>query len=217
MRIFIPSPSSLGDQWKSIGLLLQLAERENNIIQLSGRIGDKDIGAKQREILGVLDARVDLLEISAYPGNTVIPMDSIRISRSLRTKTVWIWSRSTRYVAYQFDGVSSSTAKNIPMIGQERVLSRLTREGYVPRRLGRHITLSEAVTQLSESAFFVGCDSGFSHVAHSVGTPVFLLQHKKPVADWHMGQAYTLCDGADDFIDHRLPAWLTYRKFLGLH
>ncbi len=215
MKIFIPGPSSLGDQWKTLNLLLRFAEIKGERITLSHFSGGNDISKKQQEILAVLDARTDLIEVGPYIGNTPISSRDVQRAELFKTKRTWEWKKKTRYVAVHFDGVSAAKDKNPPLKDKSKILFHLTNLGYQHRKLGRHQSIAEAVDQLAESAFFVGCDSGFSHIAHSVGVPVFLLQYKKPVDLWHGGSSYTLCEGADDFIS-KLKAWLRYRNFLGL-
>lgn len=51
-------------------------------------------------------------------------------------------------------------------------------------------TLSECIAHLAASAFFVGIDSGASHIAHSVGVPTFLYGWAELDAA-HAGKVYT--------------------------
>ena len=58
-------------------------------------------------------------------------------------------------------------------------------------------TLSEIIQILSRSTLFVGIDSGMSHVAHSVGVPVFLKQYPE-LELCHPNKEYVAFDdGAD--------------------
>ena len=67
-------------------------------------------------------------------------------------------------------------------------------------RVGRPWSLKESVDVMLSCDLFFGICSGFSHVAHSLGIPTFLVQYKMPVHLWHGQKQYTLCTGTDDLI-----------------
>jgi hypothetical protein len=61
---------------------------------------------------------------------------------------------------------------------------------------------------------FVGVDSGMSHLCHSVGLPIFLLEYGLPTATVHSGKAHTLCKGYDDFVQ-RFDHFIGYLHDVG--
>jgi hypothetical protein len=59
-----------------------------------------------------------------------------------------------------------------------------------PHPTGAEPSLAQSIEWLAESAFFVGIDSGASHVAHSVGVPSYLRDWPE-LAHAHRGKRYT--------------------------
>ncbi len=210
--IFTPWNSGLGDRWASLQLLLRLAVSKNESVAVS----DAGRGDLHREIVAELNAPVHLLWRTTDPGNTPLDGFNVWATDYFPTRSRWYWRGIHKHVALHFTGNSAAREKNPPEEDQKKISEHLMALGYTVHYLGIHNTIKEAVEILAGAAFFVGCDSGFSHIAHSVGVPIFLLQYKLPVVTCHRGKSYILCEGAGDFIDHKLKTWLNYRKFLGL-
>jgi hypothetical protein len=53
-------------------------------------------------------------------------------------------------------------------------LNFISSNNLIIHSVGEHIGLEESIKKISESKFFLGIDSGMSHVASSVGAPVYL-------------------------------------------
>lgn len=210
--IYRPWNHGLGDRWASLNLLLRKAETERSILYVS----DADRGRLHEEILTALNAPIARLRSVPESGNTSLDGFNVWAAEFYPTITQWVKPGHSAKVAVHFDGVSSAADKNPSSVERAAIIDHLSNLGYEPVFLGPHQTIAEAVDVLATAAFFVGVDSGFSHVAHSVGVPMFLLQYKLPVVTCHRGKPYILCEGARDFIDHKLKTWLNYRKFLGL-
>lgn len=62
------------------------------------------------------------------------------------------------------------------------------------------VSIEENVRRASRTDVFVGIDSGFAHVMHSVGLPVFLVQYGFSVNKWHRDNPYILCNGMSDAV-----------------
>lgn len=92
------------------------------------------------------------------------------------SKYRWHLDKVEKTFCYQFDGISSAETKNPPIALVANIKTVLRTMGYKPIRLGAQMTLPQAAESLSKCAFFVGCDSGFSHIAHSVGCPVYMYE-----------------------------------------
>ncbi len=209
--VYRPWRNGLGDRWASINLLLRRAESTNEIVLV------EDAGRRglHEEILGVLDGPTSLIELVDAKGNVKVTSADVWITDYYPTIRRWRWPGHSVKVAVHFDGVSSATDKNPSAADKESITNHLLDLGYELIFLGPQLSISHVVDILATSAFFVGVDSGFSHVAHSVGVPMFLLQYKMPLVACHRGKSYMLCNGAADLINNRLKTWLNYRKFLG--
>ncbi len=213
-RIFTPWNSGFGDRFATIQLLSHLAAAqyspENRVV-----LSDGGLGPLHRAIVSTLDApiRIDLTD---EPGNTSLDGYDVWATPFFPTQRQWLWNRKYKSFTYQFDGISSPQ-KNPSDRDTHRILDSLINDyRLVAIPVGKHMTVAECVEAMANSAFFIGCDSGMSHLAHSVGLPLFLLEYGLPVVTCHRGKSYIHCQGAGDFLDWKLPAWWHYRKFLGL-
>lgn len=70
-------------------------------------------------------------------------------------------------------------------VEEAQVLQQIKNWGLEPVRLGGHISLGLAAEYLSTCQLFIGVDSGFSHLAHCVGTPVYLYERGIPTYQCH--------------------------------
>ncbi len=209
-RIFTPHNAGFGDRLATIQLLAHLAVHDDRVV-----LSDGGRGALHTEIYNVLDLPRPF-KLTYEPGNTPLDGYDIWATRFFPTVTRWDWRAQHSYAVYQFDGVSSPE-KNPSVQDQELILKALFQK-YNLRSysLGAHKSVAENVRLLADAALFVGCDSGMSHLAHSVGTPLFLLEYGLPVVTCHRNKEYILCAGAGDMLDWKLPTWARYRNFLGI-
>lgn len=178
--------SNLGDHWTSYCLMAFLGKRHKQQYSLGVRNVGEDYTKRLEEIAGLfreqlyspilIDAegqeKVDAWLNWAYPA---IPVDF---------RYRWDSSHIEKTVCYQFDGISSAEDKNPPPALAYAIKVFFKSQGFRLVRLGGHLSLGEAVTYLSRCSLFVGCDSGFSHIAHSVGCPVYMYEGNLPF--WHV-------------------------------
>ena len=211
--IYQPWHNGLGDQWATINLLLKLAEVTGNKVFLSRLSNGQNLGELHDQIIPQLRAPTSLLLSSTEPGNTELDGFNVWATPFYPTRKVWDWKKKHGHYCYQFDGISAPD-KNPSAAEQIKITDQILYQHH-GLRLGKHYTVAQCVEYLAGASFFVGCDSGMSHIAHSVGVPVFLLQYGLPVVTCHRGKSYLLCEGADDF-HAKLTRWLGYRKFLGV-
>ena len=196
----------LGDCWASVNYMLGMSEAIRDSVYLSDHYDHnrkrKEVGSKLKEILPLFssigkvivtgeDSGVDccLSWLDVYP----VPY--------LPTKVRWVTNKS-KTVCYQFDKKSHMSGR-IPKEDEQLVLDTLCEMGFVPVKLGREQTIEEAVALLAACEFFVGLDSGFTHVAHSVGVPVYMIRSERPMVDIqtiYRYKEYILCHTAADCI-----------------
>lgn len=202
--IYTPHNSGLGDAIATINLLARKAS-VSGPVQLARR----DRGALHDELFGVFHpTRI----LTAYgDGDTLLSGFDCWAAPVWPTKTRWTEFQSHPFYTTQFDGISSPeknpSPEDIARIGASVPLPGIS--------LGKHTPIAVAVDLLANSAFFVGCDSGMSHLAHAVGTPTFILEYGLPIVTTHRNKPHIPCAGAGDFIDWKLPTWANYRKFIG--
>ncbi len=196
----------------SVCLMKHMGRARNERLSLSVR------SHKERliEIAGQLeDTQFDPYFIDEEPAIDLKGED-VWASPIYPTKVKWERNPITPYVAYQFDGHSSADLKN-PIPDEKHIVFHHLRErGYAYKVVGGHMSLYQCVCTLAHAALFVGCDSGMSHVAHSVGVPVYLLQYHLPVETCHRGKQYVLCNNAEHFINQARPYLDMLRHIAGL-
>lgn len=212
--IYIPWNTHFGDQWATITLLAHKARREAKAQFLSQWQHDQNLGRMQCEIISALGLGGQV-QISREKGNTPLSGYDVWAAPSLPTWRQWDKHAPHATIAYQFDGHSSPSISN-PSSEDEQILLRwLEQSGFLPVRLGKHLTVDECCRQASEAVAFIGVDSGMSHLCHSVNVPIFLLQFKLPVVTTHRGKPHILADGCEDFMRHKWPTWVDYLRFIG--
>ena len=106
--------------------------------------------------------------------------------------------QQTKKICYQLDGISNANMKQPPNKDLKRLMTFLPDYKFI--RIGKPRSLLESVDVMLGCDLFFGICSGFSHVAHSIGIPTFLVQYKMPITPWHGHKQYTLCVGTDDLI-----------------
>lgn len=119
-----------------------------------------------------------------------------------------------QYAVYQFDGVSTP-GKNPSAEDQQRILQHLRDQGLHVTQLGKHMSVDECVRACAGAVLFVGSCSGMSHLAHSVGVPVYLLEYELPVITCHRQKQFVICKGAEHFIGESrayLSLWSKMRR-----
>ncbi len=215
MTIYTPWNDGLGDTIATISLLARRAHLTGRgPIHLArrnrGRLHDELFGAR-----GVL-VSTDLYSVEG-DGDTPLSGFDVWAAPAWPTKLRWTEIHSHQYYTAQFDGISSAKEKNSPAADIAAIVDTLDSKYHMQGvALGADQTIARCVELLAGSAFFVGCDSGMSHLAHCVGVPTFILRDGPwQVITTHRNKPYIGCHDAADFIDHKLPAWANYRTFVG--
>lgn len=178
--------SNLGDHWSSYSLMTVLGMRHRTRY----RLGTWNAGGNYtqrleeiQELFGEQEFRPILVQAEGEKKvdawlNWAFP--ALEVDARYR----WRIDRCQKKVCYQFDGISAAEDKNPSPVMSFAIKMFFKERGFKLTRLGGHITLKEAVQHLSECSLFVGCDSGFSHIAHSVGCPTYMYEGTLPF--WHV-------------------------------
>ncbi len=102
-------------------------------------------------------------------------------------------------VCMQFNGRSNYQIKNPPAADQWRMHERWQPTVHI----GLPMSWQESARHLASCRFFVGCCSGMSHIAHSVGCPTIVIKYGQPdIICWHPKDGWTLAHGTDEAIRH---------------
>ncbi len=212
-QIFEPHNSSFGDQWATVNCLLHMSLMRGEPVHLHHR--SPEMGELHAEIVSVLDSPGRLV-LTPQPFNAKIDGYSIWSTPYFPTRRRWNFADTHGPLVVQVDGVSVAEQKN-PSEAELVRLADVLRE-LVPDReivlLGKHLGVSACV-ELAASAFcFLGVCSGISHLCHSVGVPLFLLEYQLHVVTCHRGKEYRACRGALDFRE-KLFRWINYLRDIG--
>jgi hypothetical protein len=196
----------LGDRWASVNAMLRLSARYGKPAMLSRwtyvdllTYGWIDLKPSLVEILTVLDA----------PGCTVHIVDE-KPTVDLHAVDVWNrpyykthaqWSPENaelmHTIAYQWDGIWNGALKNPP---QEHINLFHQRFPFAVQ-LGKQLDLFSIVTHLAHSLALFTIDSGMSHVARSVGTPMYLCKYQGDLDVTHRETVCTRCRDIPDALE----------------
>lgn len=196
--IYRPWNDGLGDHWATCSLLRTLAQARCQRQRLSTH-GLNHRHAHRLDIINRLLVDAHLIELVPEPPTSTLNGFDVWAAPLIRSTHAWEWPHCRRTVAYHFDGVSSAEDKNPPLREQQAMLAWLRSRQLDVIQLGGDRFLPEVVEILATSVLFIGCDSGFSHMAHSVGTPCFLYEHKLPVITCHRQKQHVIVRSAADF------------------
>jgi hypothetical protein len=207
----------LGDHWASLNLLAHMclisgkpiaySHPQKAKIDRAGVILDLlDLSHMRRFIVGHADQKtedLDGFDVWATP--------------YFATRVRWSLQGMVPTLCVHFDGISTAHDKNPSKDEQEQILAWAAARGLRVVVLGDPaMPLQDMIKHLATCALFVGCDSGPSHVAHSVGCPTYLLEYNLPVVTCHRHKNYVLCKGAGHFTQQG-DNWLHFvRHALGL-
>lgn len=216
MNVYKPWNAGLGDQIACMSLLAWRGLYTGQPQYLSYMQGTTSLERLHRELY---DAFAFMnVQATETPGDTDLDGFSVWAAAPWPMKRRWNHRGTDLFYCSQYDGISSAADKN-PMPGDVALIYRTLLERYGLREevLGKQRSIAECVDLLARCAFFVGSDSGMSHLSHSVGTPTFILRD----GDWqvittHRNKRYIGCRDAEDFLKYKLPTWLRYQDFIGL-
>lgn len=204
MRTIYTPGRGLGDNWYTINKLLREHREAVWISHLSRpeRARAVNVGERLKEILPLLDAPIERIRLTpAKPTNYKtgfhdLPWDV----EYYHTHMQWIPNSSTT-VCYQFDGRFMKEKGGLPSESLlEEVFVELTQKGYGLQRLGASNSLEEIVTSLASCRCFLGTSSGVSHIAHSVGVPLCLIEGDYPFQQYHHSKQITFAVTAEEVV-----------------
>ncbi len=198
----------LGDHWASICLLGRMADAQRETITFVSR---KEHFLRTRDILNLLDLGEARRWMAHAIGMGTADLNGFHVWACPYFPTFdrWTQSRVRGHACIHFDGLSSAADKNPPKEEAASIARWLIDQGLMVTPLTRDMSLAQIVGALSTCTLFVGCDSGMSHIAHSVGCPTYLLEYKLPVVTCHRHKAYVLCTGVGSF-QHQASNWINY-------
>jgi Glycosyltransferase family 9 (heptosyltransferase) len=196
-----PYWDGFGDLWAITSYSCLLSQRAGRPVHLS-KWSTKSMMDREDEIRDIL-ANLD----DGYTKDVVVTTERFATSSrfSVRdhhdsyvpTKVKWV-QHDSGVISYQLE---TSTSHRPGRFCNPWLIEDLSDQlpGYEFIEVGkqRQSTLSEIIEILSQSTLFVGIDSGMSHVAHSVGVPVFLKRYPE-LELCHPNKEYVAFDeGAD--------------------
>ena len=127
----------------------------------------------------------------------------------LPSQYVWKIEKTDPIYCYQFDGASSPELSNPSRELIVQIREYLRSYGINGIRLGKHLSLSEIGAYLKRCSLFIGADSGMSHLAHSVGCPVYIYEGGLPVVAAHKNKNMNVFKSFGDF-KMRAEHWLQF-------
>lgn len=219
--IYRPWHQHLGDQWATVNLMLAKSTCQDAPVFLSTQQNDRNLRPVHEAILRHIqvpwprhfDGGVKLTDT---PGNTDLEGYDVWATPYYPTRHIrWNARQAHTTICYQFDGVSIADQKNPPPGELALLLDWIHRSGFEAVRLGLPMTIEEDIVALANAVAFIGVDSGMSHIAHSTGTPTFLLEYQNAVVTTHRGKAYIVAQGFEDLARHRWPTHVDMLRFLG--
>jgi len=211
--VYAANGRGLGDRWASVSFCIAQAICESRPIKMAPRYFHARKNVWRQYDLSFVQYFVggDLLEIVDFPPSRQLNWQEVFHRTPYQpTKRRWIPNASGT-VCYQFDG-KSWHRQNFRTPDEEFLIIReIERLGWQAVRLGKEISqdsLSADIDRLANCEFFVGVDSGLSHVAYSVGTPILMVVNGRGPQIWD-SQGERRLIVARDHLDtvRKLTAW----------
>jgi hypothetical protein len=199
-EIYSPHNFSFGDQWATINYYLNMSLMKGQRIRVASLFHGVNLQRLHKEILDVLDSS-GAVELTLSEPTVGVDGYNVWSSPYFHTKKRWERRQKHKYICMQFDSKSSPAANPTPE--EELMIRTFLKErchGVEAITLGKHLSIHECVDIAADSILFVGVDSGMSHLCHSVGVPIFLLEYGLPTITTHAGKAHVLCKGFQDFV-----------------
>ena len=192
--------ASLGDLWATCNWLLRRSEAQQVPIYLSRwQDGAIDIKPLLDEILSLVESTGYVRVVDEPPTQCIDDRYAVWSLPYCPTRQRWTPGPYGR-IAIQLDGRSYAKEKN-PPDDERALLESPWMPGSTITKIGLPLTLEQSVEVLAHSDVFLGVCSGMSHVAHSVGTPCFLLEYGIELINSHRGNRYIKCRSATDAIE----------------
>ncbi len=188
--------NKLGDSWTFICWLLKQNEELGEVPKVTK-------SDRFTEILELLDTKGKIEFVDRKGSKRT---NAYWVIKNLPTKIQWK-PGNYKQICYQFDAhiVTRPTRWDI-----QDFLTKF--QDYKLIKLDRTKTLAECIKIMSESDAFVGVSSGMSHVAHSVGIPIFLATYGFDIRQFHGQNEFVLCHDLLD-VETKLKQYLTDKKY----
>ena len=206
-RVYSPADNGLGDHWAAVNWCLHQSIASGAQVLLSDRPvmewhSDKFRSGRLADILSLLWYPAGCVQVVKDCASDRVEAEEIWQVPYFPTRVEWRPNRSRR-VCYQPDPVTMA-ANAMNEADESTFVEAIRQRGYEPCRLTGEIPLARCVEILAGCEALICTSSGFAHVAHSVGTPVFLVQGAVELGyliKHHVGKAYVLCQNYEDSLN----------------
>lgn len=196
--IFGLASDYFGDSLASINYCLHLSVVGGSPVKLHCRA---DQQSTFEEILSVINSPGKVILTAEEPTKMLSSMAVWHLP-FWPTYRQWDFHEKHSSIVVQFDG--RSAPNKLATAAEEQEIMNQIKDRFPGKRIvriGKELGLRASIEVACDSVFFVGICSGMSHLMHSVGCPVFLLEFGLPLAFCHSGKAYWRCDGVGGFIN----------------
>lgn len=187
----IPWPWHFGDWWCATNWFLRESEKTKQPTTVIYHRGVLEI-SKELHSNGSIN-------FTEQPGNKEPKYGEYEVDY-YPTKIRWKPTIKPHYrICYQLDGRSYENQKNPPPGDIEKLTTFIP--DYKFTYIGLPYSVHDCINIAAQSDLFIGICSGMSHLVHSVGTPMFLIEYKYGLDRAHKRKKYTKCFGTDDCIE----------------
>ncbi|NIJ52328.1 glycosyltransferase family 9 protein [Dyadobacter arcticus] len=112
-----------------------------------------------------------------YQPKFIVPWRTMFARPYLPTRVTWRQQQCRKRIVYHLSPSTFGPTSCQP--GEaELLVEKLTYLKFEAIRLGDHMSLEENIKIAASSDFFIGIDSGVSHLCHSVGIPIVLIRNR---------------------------------------
>lgn len=197
---FRPWNGNLGDHWATCNYLITRSWMRREEILL------REEHPRLREILSQLEgperSSVRLVPSGQGPTSQLCGF-AVWATPFWPTKRTWQPAQAKKRIVYHLEGLSSAAEKNPPEQDRSRIhtwLGQRIMDGYEVVALGGHQSLEQMIYLAAGAQMFMGVDSGPSHICHSVGLPMFLVEYDLPIITTHRRKHFTHCRGTSELL-----------------
>ena len=163
---------------------------------------------RQRRIRGrvrIVDARRNQERFfSVFTNKRPYAHTKVRWSRAKAKPQGCFQLESRRYEDGKYGEIKPNYNNPYRLLSQEaleQIYALFAALPYPMVHIGQHLGLAGSIKVASESRFFIGIDSGMSHLCHSIGVPVYLYEGRPTeltVHDLHPGKAFKTFANIED-------------------